>query len=70
MARSFSGRRLCEQRRACNLRREHLAVTLNRSTRSIERYESGHVCPSADIVAALADALDANLDDLYEEVSS
>lgn len=69
MARSFSGRRLCEQRRARNLKREHLAVTLNRSTRSIERYESGHVCPSADVAAALAEALDANLEDLFEEVA-
>ena len=69
MARTFSGRRLCEHRRARNLRREHLAVTLNRSTRSIERYESGHVCPSADVAAALADALNASIDDLYEEIA-
>ena len=69
MARRFSGRRMCEHRTARGLRHEHLALTLNRTASTLARYESGAILPSADVVAALADALDANLDDLFEEVA-
>jgi ribosome-binding protein aMBF1 (putative translation factor) len=66
MARRFSGRRLCEHRTARGLRHEHLALSLNRDTNTLRRYETGRVMPSADQVGALADALGIATDDLYD----
>ena len=66
MARRFSGRRMCEHRTARGLRHEHLAVTLNRTASTLARYESGAILPTADLVGALADALEVPVDALYE----
>jgi len=65
MARRFSGRRLCEHRTARNLRHEHLGASLNRSANTLRRYEHGEIQPPADVVGALADALDVPVDALY-----
>ena len=66
MARRFSGRRMCEHRTARGLRHEHLALTLNRTAATLARYESGAILPTADLVGALADALEVPVDALYE----
>lgn len=67
MARTFSGRRLCERRTANRLRHEHVAVVIGRSAATVHRYESGGIEPPANVLAALAAALDCRIDDLFEE---
>lgn len=64
--RTFSGRKLCEARNRRGWRHEHVAVRINRSSMTLREYESGRIMPPADIVGALADALEVSVDDLYE----
>ncbi len=64
--RKFSGQKVAEARKSRGLRHEHLAVTLNRTASTLARYESGAILPTADLVGALADALEVSVDDLYE----
>ena len=64
--RKFSGQKVAEARKSRGLRREHLGVALNRSALTIRAYECGTVMPPADIVGALADALEVSVDDFYE----
>lgn len=67
MARRFSGRRLREHRERAGLRREHLAVAINRSARMVDAYEAGDGVPPTPVVAALADTFGVAVDDLFEE---
>jgi transcriptional regulator with XRE-family HTH domain len=57
MARSFSGQRLRDSRKAAGLSVEQLAVTINRSAYSILEYERGRVTPPISVLAAIADAI-------------
>jgi len=69
MAHRFSGRRICEHRQRLGWRPEQLACRINRSSVTVRQYEHGHVTPNADMVAALADALEVDPADLFEEVA-
>lgn len=65
MARRFSGDRLTQLRTNAGLRREHVAVAVDRSVFAVRSYERGDVCPPADVLAALADVLGCRVDDLF-----
>jgi len=64
----FSGHRLRSARKAAGLRRERLAVAVDRSVASIALYETGSVDPPGTVIAGLASALDVRPGDLFDEV--
>ena len=66
MPQHFSGSRLADARQAAGLRREAVAVAVDRSLPTIVGYELGRVDPPASIVARLADAVGVAAGDLYE----
>jgi transcriptional regulator with XRE-family HTH domain len=70
MARTFSGHRLRQARKASGVRYEHLAVAVGRSTDTLRSYEAGRVDPPASVVARLADALDVDPGELFEVASN
>lgn len=53
----FSGSRFRQQREAAGLRRERVAVDIDRSYQSILKYERGDGVPPEPVINALADAL-------------
>ena len=63
--RRFDGGHLRRARVARNMTREQLASRTGKSFFSISAYESGRVTPSTPALAAIADALDCPLDDLF-----
>ncbi|MEX2659703.1 MAG: helix-turn-helix transcriptional regulator [Acidimicrobiales bacterium] len=63
---AFSGRRLRQKREAADLRREFIAVAIDRSLGSIIAYESGTIDPPASVVGRLAAVLDCSPADFYE----
>ncbi|MEV3988250.1 helix-turn-helix transcriptional regulator [Streptomyces sp. NPDC049837] len=67
MARYFSGRRLRESRKAAGISIERLAISIDRSAYSIQEYERGRVTPPTTVLAAIADALGRQVDDLLVE---
>lgn len=64
MARRFSGARLRQVREAAGLRREHLAVRIDRSVPSIADYERDRYVPATPVLCRLADALGCPVDAL------
>lgn len=68
MARQFSGVRLRELRIQRHLRREHLALRIDRTATTIMGYELGRRLPTAPMLGALADALGCQVDDLFADV--
>lgn len=54
--------RLKERRKAVNMSQEHLACVVHCSYRSIQKWEDGHTIPRADMLLALAIALDVPTD--------
>lgn len=66
MSRTFSPRRLAQARAAAGLRREAVAVAIDRSAASVTAYEHGQADPPASVVGRLADTLGVVVDDLYE----
>ena len=62
--------RLEEIRKARGLSREQLAAAAGTSKKSIDNYEQGRRQPPADILAALADALDVSADYLLGRTAS
>jgi DNA-binding XRE family transcriptional regulator len=65
VARTFSGARLRQKRTAAGIKPERLALTIDRSVYSVHEYERGRANPSADVLGALADALNCPVDDFY-----
>jgi transcriptional regulator with XRE-family HTH domain len=62
----FSGKRLSRARQDAGLRREHLALSVDRSAQTITLYELGRIDPPASVVGRLADAVGCAPGDLYE----
>lgn len=67
MARSFSGQRLRETRKAAGVSVEQLALTIGRTAYSIHEYQRGRVTPPTSIIVAIADTLGCKVDDLLGE---
>lgn len=63
----FDPARLAQLRRNAGLSREQLAVAIGRSYPSIGFYERGHVVPPVRVLMRLAEVLDANVEDFFEE---
>jgi transcriptional regulator with XRE-family HTH domain len=70
MARTFSGRLLRQQRTARGLRREQVALAVDRSVYSVAGYETNRIDPPARVVAALAELLDLAESDLFEPTAT
>jgi transcriptional regulator with XRE-family HTH domain len=66
MPQHFSGARLADARQAAGLRREAVAVAVDRSLPTIVGYELGRIDPPASVVGRLADAVGCAPGDLYE----
>lgn len=64
MVRTFDGRRLRGARLAADVRPEHIALCIDKSVYSVHRYEQDSIRPSVAVVAAMADVLGGNVDDL------
>lgn len=67
MARTFSGRRLRDARRAANLRPEQLALAVERSVFSVHSYECGRQQPPVDVLARIAEVLGRPVDDFLTD---
>jgi ribosome-binding protein aMBF1 (putative translation factor) len=65
----FSGARLREHRQRAGLQVEHVALSVARKANTIAKYESGDLEPPANIVGALAAAVDVSPTDLYVAAS-
>jgi transcriptional regulator with XRE-family HTH domain len=63
----FSPTALRTLRKQARVSRDVLAFAIGRTTGSIANYEQGKTAPSAEIVAEIADYLDCELSDLFEE---
>ena len=63
----FSGTKLRERRKALGISREQLAVLVDRSHSSIKLYENGRTSPQAAVICRLADLLDCQIADLFED---
>jgi transcriptional regulator with XRE-family HTH domain len=50
----FDGREIARRRRAADLRRERLAVAVDRTAATIMLYETGKVDPNTDTIALMA----------------
>jgi DNA-binding XRE family transcriptional regulator len=59
--------RLRRARERAGLRREPVAVAVDRSTKTIECYESGAVTPPGDILVALAALYGVTVEDLCRD---
>jgi transcriptional regulator with XRE-family HTH domain len=62
----FSGQRLRALREAKGMRRERLAVTLDRSFSSIIKWERNELAPSAADIGKLCEALGCGVGDLFD----
>lgn len=69
MARTFSGRRLREEREAAGLSVEHVAIAIERTSYSVHEYEWGRVQPTVPTLGILADLFEIPVDALFEEVA-
>lgn len=67
MARSFSGQRLRETRKAAGVSVEQLALSIGRTSYSIHEYELGRITPPTNILLAIADIIGSSVDDLLTE---
>ena len=64
--RTWSGARLKAIREEKGLTFERFARLLDTSTSNVMRWEKGKVTPTANMAAALADKLEVDLNDFYE----
>ncbi len=67
MARRFSSQCLRERRTAASLKTEELALRIGRTAASVYALEKGYFLPSVTVLAALADALNCSVDDLFAD---
>lgn len=63
----FSATALRTLRKRAGLSRDLLAHGVGRTTGSIANYEQGHTVPSAEILSRLAELLDCDVSDFFEE---
>lgn len=70
MARRFHGPALRARRQAAGLRREHVAIAIDRSVPSIAGYERSEVNPSVEALARIADLLGCRIDDFFADVEA
>jgi transcriptional regulator with XRE-family HTH domain len=70
VARSFSGKRLREFRAAAGMRREALAVAVDRSYSSIVKWERYEGIPTANDVGRIALVLGIGVEELYDEAAA
>lgn len=68
--RRFSPRRLTTLRKQAGLSREDLARAIDGSFWTVRSWERGNSAPSAQALAALADALGCTIDDLFEDAAA
>jgi transcriptional regulator with XRE-family HTH domain len=68
-AQRFSAKALRSLRRSAGVSRDSLAFAISRTTGSIANYEQGRTAPSAETVARIAEVLDCEIGDLFEEAS-
>ena len=61
----FSGQQFRELRRRANVRRERLALAVDRSHQSILNYERGHTVPPSDVLAKAAAEIGCDVDDFF-----
>jgi DNA-binding XRE family transcriptional regulator len=66
MARMYSGDHLRSQRELAGLKREHVALAVQRSTHTIREYEWGRVTPSVSTLARIADLFGCSLDQFFK----
>jgi transcriptional regulator with XRE-family HTH domain len=59
---SVQSKRIAERRRALDMSQEDLAGVVNTHQRQISRYETGQNDPTADVLVALAQALNTSTD--------
>jgi transcriptional regulator with XRE-family HTH domain len=69
VARSFSGVRLRSLREAANLRREALAVAVDRSFSSVVKWERDENVPTARDLGCIAEALGCGVEEFYADQS-
>ncbi len=62
MEKAFRGDRLRELRKAAGYIQEELGEKIKSGTRMINRYESGDVQPTGDVIRRMADVLDVSTD--------
>ena len=67
MARHFHGPHLRRLRTTADLRREHVAVAISRSSNAIAGYERGTVQPSVATLAALGDLFGCSMDEFFAD---
>lgn len=67
MARSFDGQRLRALRVAAGMRREELAVAVDRSYGVEVRWEQGAAVPDANDIGRIAHVLDVAVEEFYAE---
>lgn len=67
MARSFSGVRLRSLREAANIRREALAVAVDRSFSSVVKWERDENIPTASDIGRIAQVLGIGVEELFDE---
>jgi transcriptional regulator with XRE-family HTH domain len=70
VVRSFSGQRLRELRTAANVRREALAVAVDRSFSSVVKWERDENIPTANDIGRIAHALGVGVEELYDDVTA
>lgn len=68
--RHFDGHCLRDIRRERGMSRDQLAAAAARSSQSVIMYEQGRGLPSVRTVAALADVLGVEIDELFIEVDA
>jgi transcriptional regulator with XRE-family HTH domain len=67
VVRSFSGQRLRELRTAAEMRREALAVAVDRSFSSVVKWERDENVPTANDIGRIAEALGVGVEEFYAE---
>jgi transcriptional regulator with XRE-family HTH domain len=67
VARSFSGRRLRQLREATGIRREGLAVAVDRSFSSVVKWERDENVPTAIDIGRIAEVLGCGVEELFAD---
>jgi transcriptional regulator with XRE-family HTH domain len=70
VVRSFSGQRLRDLRTAANIRREALAVAVDRSFSSVVKWERDENTPTANDIGRIAHALGVGVEELYADTTA
>ena len=68
--RKVSGPQIKAARIAHRDTRELTSIAVGKTSRTIEGYETGQICPPANVLAALADRYGVPLDSFYVDVDA